>query len=105
MNNQNVSPKLYTLSAVAVGFLLLTDEDATRQNALGNWLMLVAQVISTNAYFKQVQQNNNSNNINTNNMNKNNINNMSKEDVYEMIKKVKESLEKELETLKKDIKD
>ena len=51
----DLSPKLLTFSAVAVGYLLLDDLDANEQNALGNWLMLVAQVLCTNAYFRQVQ--------------------------------------------------
>ena len=52
---ENISPKLYSLSAVAVGYLLIDDLDAIEQNALGNWLMLAAQVICTNAYFKQLK--------------------------------------------------
>lgn len=51
----NVSPKLFSLSAVAVGYLLIDDLTANEQNALGNWLMLTAQVLCTNAYYKQVQ--------------------------------------------------
>ena len=51
----NVPPKIFTLSAVALGYLLIDDNTANEQNALGNWLMLVAQVLCTNAYFKQVQ--------------------------------------------------
>lgn len=57
----NISPKSYTLSAAIVGFLLIDDTNANEQNALGNWLMLVAQVLCTNAYFLQLKtQNNNS---------------------------------------------
>ena len=52
---ENISPKLYSLSAVAVGYLLIDDLDAIEQNALGNWLMLTAQVLCTNAFYKQVQ--------------------------------------------------
>lgn len=51
----NVPPKLFSLSAVAVGYLLIDDLTANEQNALGNWLMLTAQVLCTNAYYKQVQ--------------------------------------------------
>ena len=52
----NVSPKTFTLSAIVIGYLLIDDTTANEQNALGNWLMLVAQVLCTNAYYKQVQQ-------------------------------------------------
>ena len=49
----NIPPKLFSLSAVAVGYLLIDDTTANEQNALGNWLMLVAQILCTNAFYKQ----------------------------------------------------
>lgn len=52
----NVPPKLFSLSAVVVGYILIDDMTANEQNALGNWLMLVAQVLSTNAFYRQVMQ-------------------------------------------------
>ena len=76
----NISPKAFSFSAVVVGYLLIDDMTANEQNALGNWLMLVAQVISTNAFYKQVMaergmdNNNNNNNNNINNQNNSNIN-------------------------------
>ena len=51
----DVPPKIFSLSAVAVGYLLIDDLTANEQNALGNWLMLTAQVLCTNAFYKQVQ--------------------------------------------------
>lgn len=57
----DVPPKLFTLSAVAVGYLLIDDTTANEQNALGNWLMLVAQILCTNAFYKQVQSERNTN--------------------------------------------
>ncbi len=51
----DVPPKIFTLSAVTIGYLLLDDTTAEEQNALGNWLMLVAQVICTNGFYKQLQ--------------------------------------------------
>ena len=50
----NMEPKIFSLSAVTVGYLLIDDLTANEQNALGNWLMLVAQVLCTNAFYKQV---------------------------------------------------
>ena len=50
----NMEPKIFCLSAVIVGYLLIDDLTANEQNALGNWLMLVAQVLCTNAFYKQV---------------------------------------------------
>lgn len=52
----DVSPKTFSFSAIVVGYLLIDDLTAVEQNALGNWLMLVAQVICTNAFYKQVRQ-------------------------------------------------
>ena len=52
---KRISPKISSFSAVAVGYLLLDDLNASEQNALGNWLMLVAQVLCTNAYFRQLK--------------------------------------------------
>ena len=52
----NVPPKLFSLSAVIVGYILIDDSTANEQNALGNWLMLVAQVLSTNAFYRAVMQ-------------------------------------------------
>ncbi len=51
----DVSPKVFSFSAVIVGYILIDDMTANEQNALGNWLMLTAQVLCTNAYYKQVQ--------------------------------------------------
>lgn len=52
----NIPPKLFSLSAVVVGYLLIDDMTANEQNAVGNWLMLVAQVLSTNAFYREVMQ-------------------------------------------------
>jgi len=49
MNNT----RAYTLSATIIGFLLIDDLTATEQNALGGWLMLVAQILQTNAFAQQ----------------------------------------------------
>lgn len=52
----NIPPKLFSLSAVVVGYILIDDTTANEQNAIGNWLMLVAQVLSTNAFYRAVMQ-------------------------------------------------
>lgn len=86
----NLSPRLLSFSAVAVGYLLLDDLDANEQNALGNWLMLVAQVLCTNAYFRQVQTERMRNKTFTDT------------DIMEMMQKMKEAIEKEISIIKKD---
>lgn len=87
----NVSPKVFTLSAVAIGYLLIDSNTANEQNALGNWLMLVAQVLCTNAYFLQVQDE------------RKNVNEMSSEDTIEMLQKMVSALSAEIENLKKNL--
>lgn len=52
----NIPPKLFSISAVAIGYILIDDTTANEQNALGNWLMLVAQVLSTNAFYRALMQ-------------------------------------------------
>lgn len=86
----NVSPKAFSFSAVIVGYLLIDDLTANEQNALGNWLMLTAQVLCTNAYFKQVQTERNKKEINN-------------EDSIEILKKMVSALNKEINNLKSNI--
>ena len=45
----NIPPKLFSLSAVTVGYLLIDDLDSSEQNALGSWFMLLGQTLCTNA--------------------------------------------------------
>ncbi len=88
----NVSPKAFSFSAVVVGYLLIDDLSANEQNALGNWLMLTAQVLCTNAYYKQVQDER----VNKNNQ----YNKMTNEENIEMLNKMVSALSKEIENLK-----
>ena len=85
----NISPKLYSLSAVMVGYLLIEDMNYEEQNAIGNWLMLVAQLISTNAFYKEYDET--KNNINTN------------EKTLVMLEKMIKALEKEVDSIKKEL--
>ena len=89
----NISPKAFSFSAVVVGYLLIDDMTANEQNALGNWLMLVAQVISTNAFYKQVMTEREINN-NINNQNNSNI------DEIIMLEKMIKALKQEIDNLK-----
>lgn len=76
----NVSSNTFTLSAIVVGLLLIDDTTASEQNALGNWLMLVAQVLCTDAYYKQVQ---------------NERNEFNEEDTKTILKKMANAINKE----------
>ncbi len=92
----NVPAKAFSFSAVAVGYLLIDDLTANEQNALGNWLMLVAQVLSTNAFYKQVQQ---ERGLDLNGK-KISQENFSTEQEIELLKKMVNALNKEIENLK-----
>lgn len=94
----NVSPKAFSFSAVAVGYLLIDDLTANEQNALGNWLMLTAQVLCTNAFYKQVQQERGTIPYDNNNTNKQEP--WSTENEIAILKKMVNALNKEIENLK-----
>ena len=87
MSLPNVSAKTFSLSAIIVGYLLIDDLTANEQNALGNWLMLTAQVLCTNAFYKQVQQETASHTI-------------SNEEGIRLLKKMVDALNEEIEQLK-----
>lgn len=115
----NIPPKLFSLSAVAIGYILIDDTTANEQNALGNWLMLVAQVLSTNAFYRAVMQErgleprestetgrNNSYTFNNQNLNSNNSDNASQDEcngTIVMLEKMVKALEKEIENIKKNM--
>ena len=110
----NISPKLFSLSAVAIGYLLIDYMTANEQNALGNWLMLVAQVLSTNAYYKALMQErgldsdnltetgrNNSYSFGDNSFKTNSSNEF--EDTISMLEKMVRAIDKEINDLKSKI--
>lgn len=109
----NISPKLFSFSAVAIGYLLIDDATASEQNALGNWLMLVAQVLSTNAYYKALMQERGLDTDNISKTGKNNAYTFSKNNKYNnfkydeeckdtivMLEKMIKAIEKELNNIK-----
>ena len=51
-------PELMTALATVLGFALMGDLNANQQNSLGNCLMLIAQVLETNATQQQLLQGN-----------------------------------------------
>lgn len=77
----NVSSNAFTISAIVVGLLLIDDTTPSEQNALGNWLMLVSQILCTDAYYKQVLEERE---------------NFNEEDTKTMLKKMANAINKEL---------
>lgn len=94
----DIPPKAFTFSAIVVGYLLIDDTTANEQNALGNWLMLIAQVLCTNAFYKQVQMERG--NI-TENANGNR--NYTTDETIDMLEKMIRALQSEVDELKKQI--
>ena len=92
----NIPPKLFTLSAVAVGYILLDDATAKEQNALGNWLMLVAQLLCTNAFYRQVREERG-----LEEKQKKSNKKQEKEETIEMLEKLQKAIKQELINLKK----
>lgn len=118
----NIPPKLFSLSAIVVGYILIDDMTANEQNAVGNWLMLVAQVLSTNAFYRAVMQErglepkgstetgrNNSDtfaNSNLNNDYYNNFCNNNHEDpkqTIEMLEKMVNAIQREINQIKNNL--
>ncbi len=91
----NVPAKVFSFSAVIVGYLLIDDLTANEQNALGNWLMLVAQVLSTNAYYKQVQA--------ERGLDQSNKKSPSPEETIAIMQRMVEAMQKEIDNIKKSL--
>lgn len=96
MKLPDVPAKAFSFSAIIVGYLLIDDLTAKEQNALGNWLMLVAQVISTNAFYKEVQLERQEK--------KETVQEPTAEDTIEILEKMLNALSQEIEELKKNLK-
>ena len=94
----NVPPKAFSFSAVVIGYLLIDDTTANEQNALGNWLMLVAQVLCTNAFYKQVQQERGLDSSNAANTRQ-----PTTEETIIMMQKMIKVMQQEIEELKKQL--
>lgn len=95
--------KTYTLAALIIGYILIEELTVDDQNAVGNWLMTIGQVLDGNAAIAQAIQNkidaSQNNNNNGNNVNNESIINCIKEDkktineLREMIKKIEKRLD------------
>ena len=51
MNNQNIEDKTLTTLAFIIGLALIDNLSSTEQNAVGNWIMLIAQTLCTNGSY------------------------------------------------------
>ena len=92
----NINANVFTFSAIAVGYLLIDQLTPAEQNSLGNWFMLVGQVLATNASQQQVLNNRN-NASSSSNMHVANDNNLN----ADSLQKAVEAMKQEIERLKK----
>ena len=53
MKNSKNEAMTYTFLATFIGFALIGDLDYARQNSLGNFLYLIAQILETNSAIQQ----------------------------------------------------
>jgi len=51
MNNINFDDKSLTTLAFVIGLALIDNFSSTEQNAVGNWIMLIAQTLCTNGSY------------------------------------------------------
>lgn len=103
----NVNSKSFTLSAFIIGFLLIDETTPAEQNSLGNWFMMIGQVLCTNSAQQQVLNNRNNTSstsnrhiINDDNINKNET---SIEEQINLMKKVIDAMKNEINNLKTKI--
>ena len=53
MKNKKTEAMTYTFLATVIGFTLIGDLDYIRQNSLGNFLYLIAQILETNSAIQE----------------------------------------------------
>ena len=51
MNNTKLESKTLTTIAFVIGLALIDNLSSTEQNAVGNWIMLIAQTLCTNGSY------------------------------------------------------
>ena len=89
--------KTYTLAALIIGYILIEELTVDDQNAVGNWLMTIGQVLDGNAAIAQAIQNK----IDASQNNNNNGNNVNNEAIINCIKEDKETINELREMIKK----
>lgn len=100
----SINAKVFDLSAIVIGFLLIDESTPAEQNALGNWFMLIGQVLCTNSAQQQVL-NNRSGTSTTSNQHivHDNGGASNSEEQIEMLNKVIKAMQEEISNLKKGL--
>lgn len=95
----NIPAKQFTLSAIIIGYILIDDLNPAEQNTLGNWFMLIGQILCTNSAQQQVINNRNgtSNSSNQHTVNSDNLN---INEQINMMQKTIDAIQKQINNLK-----
>lgn len=101
----NIPPQSFSISAVIVGMLLVSDLTPNEQNALGNWLMLTSQYLCTNAIVGQLQQSNTQTpgSFNERTRQSTSFQNPTNEETLNMLTKMVNALNQEINEIKKSL--
>ncbi len=62
----NIDADSFTLSAMIIGYALIDDLSPAEQNSVGNWFMMIGQVLCTHSAQQQVIFNNDNQSSNSN---------------------------------------
>lgn len=62
----NINSSTFTFSAIAIGYILTEELSPAEENSIGNWFMLIGQVLCTDAAQQQVINNKENNNSSPN---------------------------------------
>lgn len=49
-----LNPRTYTIASLIIGYSLIGDLTANEQNAVGNWLITIGQILESNSAVQQV---------------------------------------------------
>lgn len=90
----NYDSKLETTLGFVIGLALIDSFNAVEQNALGNWLMLISQVLETNAAIVQLNKEYNENSSDTIVGDNDRNSNLDIQDLEKTIRIMQEEIEK-----------
>lgn len=99
----NTPANIFTLSAIIIGYILIDEATPAEQNSLGNWFMLIGQVLSTNSAQQQVLNNRNgtSNKENEHIINDTIGSDTITQEQIKMLEKIKKAIDEHINSLKK----
>lgn len=101
----NTPAPIFDLSAIIIGFILIDECTPAEQNSIGNWFMLIGQVLCTNSAQQQVINNRTSqSNIgNQHIINDSYGSDYNNQNQVEMIEKIIKAMETELNNIKNNL--